>query len=652
MKRVLQTYPIVTIWRIVLLYIVLALCRICFICYNTEILGSISWSEVPALIEGSLRFDTVSILYANAIWIIFSLLPLPLHIREKRWYREMLYWYYVIVNSLMLVAINMSDAVYFRYTQKRFTAEEIFFADNSNSALLVFKFLAENLHLVALGFLFIALLAVGYRRHHKTTSLLRGFAYYGASTLILLSAIALSIGGIRGGFSRMVRPIAVPVAMQYASSSQKANIVLSNPFCILRNISGESTTVPHYFDDEQLMHSMYSTTHTPKEGTAPLAKRNVVLFVMESFSAEHSAYLCPDIYEGKEQRGYTPFLDSLMREGYTFRRMYANGKRSIQALPSIWSSIPSLKEPFMLMSASLGESRPMPRILADMGYTTAFFCGSERGSMGFGAYANGTGFARCYSMNDYEQRYGRRDFDGSWGTWDDCFIPYMGEEIASMQEPFLASIFTISSHHPFAVPEHLESSLPKGETKVQRCVAYTDGAVRRFFEENRNKEWFKNTVFVFVADHVSSERYAPRTYSSPHDLHIIGFIYTPDGALRGEYNNAASQIDLSPTLLGLLGCQESYFAYGRDLFNEPQAARIVVYDNGYRIITDDHIYLFDEEHITAVYAIDDLAQSRNLIDQLDVLPLELYTKSFIQQYYQNAKQKNYCVAQPTSGEPR
>ena len=651
MARILHTYPLLTIWRIVLLYIVLALCRICFVCFNSEIFGSIEWNEVPSLIEGALRFDTVSILYVNAVWVIFSLLPLRL--RERRWYSEILYWYYVVVNSLTIVAVNMSDIVYFRYTQKRFTAEEILFADNSNSALLVVKFMAENWHLVLLGLLFIAILAKGYGRRWKPTSLLRGVAYYGVSTLIFLSAIALSIGGIRGGFSRMVRPIAVPVAMQYANNSQKANIVLSNPFCILRNISGESVSVPHYFDDTTLMRSIYTTTHTtPTTPAVSLEGRNVVWFVLESFSAEHSAHLCPDLYNGGKERGYTPFLDSLMREGYTFHRMYANGKRSIQALPSIWSSIPSFREPFMLMPASLGESRPAPRILSDMGYTTAFFCGSERGSMGFGAYANGAGFAHNYSMNDYEERHGKGDFDNYWGIWDDCFISYMGEEIDTMQQPFLASIFTISSHHPFVVPTAREGNLPKGETKVHRCIAYTDDAVRRFFEKNGDKEWFKNTIFIFVADHVSSERFGERTHISPYDLHIVGFIYTPDGALKGEYHSATSQIDLMPTLLGMLGCKEEYFAYGRDIFNEPQEPRVLVYDNGYKVITDHHLFIFDEERVTAVYALDDLTRSCNLVGTLDILPLENYIKSFIQQYYENAKQKCYCAPEPTSGNAR
>ena len=110
----------------------------------------------------------------------------------------------------------------------------------------------------------------------------------------------------------------------------------------------------------------------------------------------------PELYAGRAEQGFTPFLDSLMREGLCFERFYANGTRSIQALPSVLGSIPSFRTPFVLMPQSLGESRQLPAMLADEGYSTAFFCGSERGSMGFGAYARSAGVERLVSREDYE----------------------------------------------------------------------------------------------------------------------------------------------------------------------------------------------------------------------------------------------------------
>lgn len=178
-----------------------------------------------------------------------------------------------------------------------------------------------------------------------------------------------------------------------------------------------------------------------------LTGRNVMVFIMESMSAEHSAYLMPEVYAGRETKGFTPFLDSLMRGGLCFKRMYANGTRSIQAMPSVLGSIPSFRTPFVLMPQSLGESRQLPAMLRDQGYSTAFFCGSEYGSMGFGAYARSAGVERLVSREDYEAKYGKGDFDGYWGIWDEPFLQFTGEELSQMPEPFFATLFTLSSHH-------------------------------------------------------------------------------------------------------------------------------------------------------------------------------------------------------------
>ena len=639
MSRFLRTYPVLTLWRTVLLFVVLMLCRVVFTIYNIELLGEVEWSEIPLLFYGGVRFDIISVCYAFGLWIVLSLLPL--HIREKRWYCNILYWYYVVVGAIC-VAINLSDAVYFRYTQKRITAEELFFADNSNSLQLIFKFLGENLHLLAIGLVLIALLAWGYRRKTAVEAMLRSWYFYVGNTIVLCLTMVACVAGIRGGLSRMARPTAIPYSLKFAKSSDKANIVLSNPFCILRTAGNTALSVPRYFDAQELA-SVYTPYHMPA-ADADFKPRNVVIFVIESMSAENSAYLAPDLYEGAEQRGYTPFLDSLMQNGYAFKRMYANGKRSIQALPCVWGSIPSLVEPFVLMPQSLGQSKPLPALLKERGYSTAFFCGSESGSMGFDAYAISAGFDTCLSKEDYEAEYGYDDFDGYWGIWDDKFLGYMGQYIDTMPQPFLASIFTISSHHPFVTPERLKGRLPKGHTLMQPCAAYLDIAIEQFFADNSGKEWFDNTIFVFVADHVSCEHYAERTNSSPGDFHIIGTMYTPDGSLKGECLEPVSQIDIMPTLLGVLGYDAPYFAYGRDVFAADRHPVTIVYDNGvYKAFTTEHIHIFRDGAVREVYAIDDIYRQENLISTAYSVDIERLIKAYVQQYYEHAERKSYIV---------
>ena len=196
-SRLLRTPLGMLVWRLVVLYAVLMLCRLTFYLYNAPLLGPLAFGEIGQLLTGALKFDTVSVIYADGAFILLSLLPL--HLRERRWYRGLLYGYYVVVNSLLVVATNLADTVYFRYTQKRFTADEIFFADNDNSLQLVGKFMAENWYLVVVWAALTALLAWAYRRRVREVSLLRGgWPYYVGGTLLLALAAGLSIAGARG----------------------------------------------------------------------------------------------------------------------------------------------------------------------------------------------------------------------------------------------------------------------------------------------------------------------------------------------------------------------------------------------------------------------------------------------------------------------
>ena len=632
MKRLLHTPLALLVWRIVLLYAVLMLCRTAFYLYNAAVLGPLTWAEVWPLLAGALKFDTASVVYADGVFILLSLLPLRL--RERRWYRAVLFWYYVAVNAVLVVATNLADTVYFRYTQKRFTADEIFFADNDNSLQLIGKFMAENWYLVLLWIALTALLAWGYRRRVREESIFsRGWAYYIGNTVIFATAAGLSVAGMRGGMTRMTRPITLSNATLYTADSGKANLILSNPFCILRTIgSAGSVKYKKHFAPEELARR-FTPVHQPADSAAVnLAGRNVVVFIMESMSAEHSAYLCPEVYADREVKGFTPFLDSLMQNGLVFKRMYANGTRSIQAMPSVLGSIPSFRTPFVLMPQSLGESRQLPAMLADKGYATAFFCGSEHGSMGFGAYARSAGVERLVSREDYEARHGTGDFDGYWGIWDEPFLQFMGEELAATPEPFFATLFTLSSHHPFVVPEQYAATLPDGYTRIHKGVAYDDQAFRRFFHRFGGEEWFRRTIFVFVADHVSSEKFAEKTRSYPGNMHIVGFIHTPDGALQGEVREVTQQLDIMPTVLGLTGNTEPYFAFGRDVLNEPQRPRwSVSYDGKFRALTGEGTVVLDDsgyevQECQATPAADSLMQS---------------FRALIQQYYSHIERKSY-----------
>ncbi|MBQ5899030.1 MAG: LTA synthase family protein, partial [Alistipes sp.] len=287
----------------------------------------------------------------------------------------------------------------------------------------------------------------------------------------------------------------------------------------------------------------------------------------------------------------------------------------------------------------------LPAILKDKGYETMFFCGSDHGSMGFGAYARQTGIEKLYSRQDYEKVHGTNDFDGYWGVWDEKFLNYMGEVLSEQREPFFSTMFTLTSHHPFVVPEEYEGKYPKGHTLNHQCVGYVDDAFCKFFAKYENEEWFRRTIFVFVADHVSSEKMTETFRRSPGDYHILGFMYAPDSALFGEHRQVVSQIDIMPTLLGLMGNDEPYFAFGRDIFNEHTDVPFAInYDNNaFQAITGEHLIRFDEKDVTGVYAVEDVMHTTDLKDKVDTNGVEQQIKAMIQSYYRRVENKDYLV---------
>lgn len=645
----------VLIRRLLIVYLMLGLCRIIFYAYNYEIIGPITTDEIWPLLRGAWVFDSVSIVYAFGLFTLLSLLPF--RFRERKWYGKMLFWYFAIMITVT-IALNLSDTVYFHYADIRFTAADLLFAENDNTTSLVGQFALENWHLV-LAWIALSGFSIWLYRHsgRPVTPIQNKLAYFAFNFMILLAGAVTLMAMVRGGgLSRDLRPVTLGNATSYTSSAAKGNMILSNPFCILRTLGSKGIRYTEYFTEEELS-KIFTPYHYPAEYsdstaitlsgglTSEGSKRNVVIFVLESFSSEHSALLNPDLYPNSN--GYTPFLDSLMQEGYYFTRAYANGRKSVAALPAVLASMPSFKKPFAIMPEALGEGMQLPKILSMNGYNTLFFCGSPDGSMGFDAYANIAGVKSMYDKDDYDKRYpGNKDFDNYWGIWDKPFLNYMGTILTETKQPFFSVVFTLTSHHPFVVPAEYADKLPAGITKVQRPVAYTDMAIRSFFETYKDAPWFRNTLFIFTADHVSSERFAPKTETPVGKHHIMTFFYTPDGELQGKDQHVFQQIDIMPTTLGLLGYKDPYFAFGRDIFREHDRVPAAYgYDTNFQIIGDSITLAFDETETVAAYSASDTLMQHNIMSNDDPAQQQIkrLQEGVIQQYYSHLKTKQYTV---------
>ena len=231
------------------------------------------------------------------------------------------------------------------------------------------------------------------------------------------------------------------------------------------------------------------------------------------------------------------------------------------------------------------------------------------------------------------------DWDGKWAIWDEPFLQFTLDNIEGMKQPFLATVFTASSHHPYSVPEQYRDSLEDEENAlpIHKCVRYTDMALRRFFERASHEPWFNNTIFVLVADHTNQSNHD--VYKTDLGLYSIPIIfYTPDGSLASKHDTTsiAQQTDITPTLLHLLGYDKPYLAFGNDLLGDhADQTWAFSYNAGiYQLVKGDLLLHFDGTRTTAVYRFktDNLLRE-NLVNQLpEQQELELFIKAMIQQY--------------------
>ena len=637
MKQVLNRIysPLLAVlWNLLLVYFVYQIARLEYYVENRDYL-SYTWD----IFQGGLLFDTSAILYTNALYVVMMLFPL--HWKENKIYHKVCQWLFVVVNSITF-AINLADSVYFRYTMRR-TTTTVFeeFSNEGNLGSIIGTEFLNHWYLVLLFALVVFLLWRCYVEPSINSHSLKWWRYDVACLLSLLLFAPFCVAGMRGGFTTAVRPITISNANQYASRPVDAALALNTPFALIRSIGKNVFVVPHYFSDEKALASMYTPIHTPNDSAA-VVKKNVVVLIVESFGREYIGALNKDL-EGGKYKGYTPYVDALIGKSTTFQYSFCNGRKSIDGMPSVLSSIPMFVEPFILTPSSMNDYTGLAGILGQEGYETAFFHGAQNGSMGFQAFAQKTGFKHYFGRTEYETAKGTDDFDGTWAIWDEPFLQYYAEQMNKMRQPFMTAVFTASSHHPYVIPEKYKDVYPEEGIAMHKCIRYTDMAIGKFFESASKQPWFENTIFVLTSDH---------TNMSDHDYYqtdLGGFcspiiIYEPSHPEGQVIDKIAQHIDILPTVLGMLGYQKPYFGFGIDLLNTPSEDTWAVnYLSGiYQYVRNGYVLQFDGQKTKGIYSLSDSLMQQNLIHQPSVVShqsqMERELKAIIQQYMERMTQ--------------
>lgn len=641
------------LWNLLIVYVAYSLCRLMFYLLNLPTYSDISGGHVLDLFGAGLIFDTSAIVYTNAILIIMFLLPL--HWKENGIYYKVARWYYTIVNSFC-ISTNLIDCVYYQYTGKRTTMSVLNEFSNEgfgNMANILGKQFLDNWYLVLLAVLMWWLFYKLFRSP-KDLNLKDRLGYYITNAVLFCAAIPLSVAGMRGGFTTATRPITISNANQYAENPSETGIILNTPFSAIRTFNKKPFVTPDYMPEAEAL-CYFNPVHEPSD-TLPFEPKNVVVLIVESYSKQHFGFYNKDL-RPEGYPGFTPFLDSLITDSaLTFKYSYANGRKSIEGMPSVLSGIPSFVEPLFLTPASLNDMSGLARELTEhKGYYSAFFHGAMNGSMGFEAFANSSGFQDYFGRTEYNEdpNYnGDDDFDGTWAIWDEEFLQFYCDRMSEMKEPFMTALFTASSHTPFNLPERYKDVFPKGEKRIQECVAYTDHALRQFFAKASRQPWFKNTVFVITADHTSNQ-IDPVYRTSLGYFAVPIIIYAPgDPSLRGyDTEKIVEQSDIMPTILSYLHYDRPYVAFGEDMLSTPADSTFAIHwvaeMESYQLVYGPYAVDFDGERVIHAYNYrKDPLLKENILESMpkDTLEyMEKKTKSIVQQYMQRMNTNNLVV---------
>jgi phosphoglycerol transferase MdoB-like AlkP superfamily enzyme len=304
------------------------------------------------------------------------------------------------------------------------------------------------------------------------------------------------------------------------------------------------------------------------QASEPERRLNVVLVSVESLGAEFlGSYGNP--------KGLTPSLDRLASQSLWFSRVYATGNRTVRGMEALSLALPPTPGQSIVRRPKNENLFSLGSVFDDKGYSVIFAYG------GYGYFDNMTAF---FGANDYRPidrqsiPASRIEFENIWGVADEHLFDQVLEEIdrekrARPERPVFAHVMTTSNHRPYTYPPN-RIDIPSG-TGRDGAVKYSDYAIGRFIEAARRKPWFDDTVFVLTADHGASAR---GTMQIPLDKYLIPvLVYSPKHVQPRRVERLMSQIDIAPTILGLLNVSYYTKFFGRDVLNsEPGSDRVFV----------------------------------------------------------------------------
>jgi phosphoglycerol transferase MdoB-like AlkP superfamily enzyme len=557
--------------RILLLVVLFTLCRIIFHVFNMNYFKEAdAWNIFLAYFLG-LRFDLSAICMVNSLFIVLSILPLNFISRDG--YQKFLKYLFIFSN-IPLLMMNLIDVELFKFRGKRSTYHILGMAGDIKDQVfqLVYHYWYITFIAAFLIYWFIKL----YPELNKKSSY---YLHHALSFIAYLFILGITFLAMRG--STGLKPLR-PNGAFVLSPNILGNISLNTPFAFLTTMDIQGIEKVKYFKDDKEAVNLIAKPaefHFPKGN-----KDNIVIIILESFASEFWG-------RGNNYQGYTPFLDSLSRKSAFLKNNFANGKTSMDAVPAILAGIPALMDESYITSVyQTNKINGLGSIVKKHGYSTSFFHGAKNGTMGFDVFVQNAGFDRYYGVNEYPDE---KDFDGNWGIFDEPFLQFFCKEISTYKQPFLTSVFTISSHQPYTIPKKYKGKFPKGNLDIHETIGYTDYSLREFFNAAKKEDWYQHTLFIITADHTQMH-YEKNYFNIIGDFRVPLLLFHPEKTLPEIDSAKISQhTDIMPTVLDYLNIrEEDQMLSGRSLFDHSPGLALNYSNNSYRLIHHDYFLEF------------------------------------------------------------
>lgn len=575
-----------------LLIVIFLIFRLLLLLTNIPALEGASFGEVLKAFLIGLKFDTTTTCFMIALPALLMIIgdfagKMPGVLR-------VFVIVYLSVVSLLAFFVCGADIPYYNEFVTRFNIaalNNIKPGQTGTVIKMIFgepKFLVYLIPVIILAVLFILLIR---RIVNQTKDFSKG-GYLG-KTLCSVALVVLVFFGMRGRINLDYTPICLNDS--FFCSNHFLNQLGLNPNYVLITSAAENVDKDYFSfvdEDEALIEVQKQLGITEENEDFPLSRYvvadkerndyNVVLVLMESMKSSNMAHL-------GNKLGLTPVLDSISDKSLFFDNFYSQNTRTCYGIFSTLMGYPSMFPGNPMYGTPLRKYESMPSVLKENGYSTAAIISHDKQFDNIYGFYLANGFETVVSEEDYP----KKEIINSWGIPDHILFEHslnLIDELHSKGKPFFINILTVSNHAPFILPEGYVSPLTDCSDELKE-IEYADHSIGEFLEKAAQKPWFDKTVFVFLGDHGR-----PITSIYPISLefvHVPLIIYSPSLIEPRLDSQMASQIDVFPTLMDILGINYNNSTFGIDLLKQQRKYAYFMNGNRYGVIDKEWYYLSD-----------------------------------------------------------